>query len=188
MRHVQLQRGDRHIFQWKVQWDFIYTTQGDTEQALLLPRDLIPQTWWNWQPTQGRTCLEWPSDQLGLLREHVVNVTSASQLVIDVERILGSTQRRTESLVAQRPVPLDTSLLDPLYEEAWDERAEDEVLEHTSLLERSWSSEHYRRGFGSTEHGQCRGNTYEAWAAEVLMELCRKGSVFSQQGLKTLSD
>jgi len=29
MTHVQLQRGERHIFQWKVQWDFLYTTHRD---------------------------------------------------------------------------------------------------------------------------------------------------------------
>jgi len=108
----------------------------------------------------------------------VVDTIFASQLVIDMKRILSSTQRRTSSLMTQQAVLFDASLLDPLFEEARDEEAEDEALINTSLSERSWSSEHYRRGFGSTEHGQCRGNIYEAWVAEVIMELCRKGSVF----------
>ena len=43
------------------------------------------------------------------------------------------------------------------------------------LLPRSrWSTAGFQRGFGSSRHEQCRHPSDEQWAAEALMELCRK--------------
>ncbi|KAL8837442.1 MAG: hypothetical protein Q9170_002527 [Blastenia crenularia] len=50
----------------------------------------------------------------------------------------------------------------------------DELPEMPKRLGRRWHVRDYQRGFGSFLHEKCRGRTYEAWAVEVLTEVCRK--------------
>ncbi|KAL8799106.1 MAG: hypothetical protein Q9182_006139 [Xanthomendoza sp. 2 TL-2023] len=187
----------RLVFTWKVQWDFLYTEFG--HQALFIPRDMIPSTFW-----QERTNAKvwWPEDTLDSLRSFVVNQSSASQMVADMERILSTLKSRKFTVKALEEIPVTPYYDEPLNELLFDS-SEPEVPSLSDLLPRhvmspggvlpqqndifpladvvpsgrfghGWNSKHYRRGFGSPHHPQLRGSTYESWASEALMELCRK--------------
>ncbi|KAL8814693.1 MAG: hypothetical protein Q9223_006100 [Gallowayella weberi] len=202
MWHMQHTQGTadegRLIFTWKVRWDFLYTEFGD--QALFIPRDMIPSTFW-----QERTnaMVWWPEDTLDSLRGFVVNQSSASQMVVDIERILSTLKSQKSTAKALQDIPVTPYYDEPLNELMFNS-SELEVPSLSDLLlprhvlspggvppqqndvsppgdvvpsgrfGRGWNSKHYRRGFGSPHHPQLRGSTYESWAMEALMELCRK--------------
>lgn len=109
MNHVQYPYGvrGRLIFSWKAQWDYIYTTNAlcNKDEALFIPRDVIPPTWWNARPPHDQR-LTWPSDHLDVLRQFIVHLTPCSQLVADIEGILRMRKRLTGSMQAQHPVQL----------------------------------------------------------------------------------
>lgn len=166
----------RYIFSWKAQWDFLYTQNLAHEAptaALLLPRSLIPDAWWN-ADAAINDLLEWPQETVHVARDYVVDLTSGRQLVADFERVLGLTQRRTGSMKALTQVPLSSST-DPLVEDlAGTTAVEESTFEGDVLRAHRWTSERYRRGFGSSVHEDLRGKTYEFWQAECLTELCRR--------------
>ena len=186
MRHSQLSMGftNRHIFTWKTQWDFLYTTTTkNRQQALFLPRDLIPPTWWNATPDNSGGTLEWPSTDVDILKDYTVDLASDYQLVTDIERVLCSTKRQRTSMKPQRSVPSAVRHVEPPTEVCVEGpnhgnlvgRAED-IVSRSGLNPRwrRWSSSQYQRGFGSNLHEQCRGKSYELWAAEALTELFRR--------------
>lgn len=137
-------------------------------------------------PSGERPDLKWPTNQLEILREYTFKLTPDDELFRGLERILHLTQHQQGSMRAQRKIPIDTSPLTDLAQLDFvynrPEAADETVVNLTdqTALGSSWSSEGYRRGFGSWLHGSCRGNiktnksTYESWAAEALLEICGK--------------
>ncbi|KAI4273778.1 MAG: hypothetical protein LQ337_004410 [Flavoplaca oasis] len=186
MRHAQWSTGMKKkiIFSWKAQWDYLYTVNslGGGTQALFIPRDVIPRSFWNARPEHVEDKLEWPRDDLDVLRECVVHVTDGARLVADVERLLDVTERRTQSVKAQEPVPIVPSVVHPALPapevEADDLETDDmaTVLQDRPLdsARGGWNSQDYQRGFGSHLHEEIRGMTYENWAKEALTEICRQ--------------
>ncbi|KAL8840117.1 MAG: hypothetical protein Q9170_001465 [Blastenia crenularia] len=125
MHHSQHAVGcGRAIFHWKAPWDFIYThvapqARTDEPEAFLIPRDLIPPSWWD-QPDDHRMFqlgystnrkLVWPREDLHILEELRVATSSGRRTVEDIERILANTEQRAGSAKTRRklnaPTPLD---------------------------------------------------------------------------------
>lgn len=169
------------IFTWKAQWDWIFTTIG-AERALFLPRDNIPLEWWN-APMDGTSThpkLQWRLHQ-DRLREYTIDLTSDDQLVSDIERALDAYAVKGHSVKAQKPIPIGLISEDPEDPEDGDTEgftsvgglAAGDKGGPAALSAKDWSTSHYRRGFGSTAHPELRGPTYEAWASEALLEICR---------------
>ncbi|KAL9035157.1 MAG: hypothetical protein Q9180_005010 [Flavoplaca navasiana] len=190
MSHAQWDsKMERLVFSWKAQWDFLYTLDIHERQALFIPRDFIPQTFWNARPCTADEWLDWPIDDLDMLRECVVRVTNDRQLAIDMERILDMTERRTRSMKAQNPIPIKSSVAEmtaQMREVEADELEENDEptlptrqainLDDLDIEDTPTSFDHrdYQRGFGSHLHEEGRGLTYENWAKEALIELCRQ--------------
>ena len=180
MRHYRLARGleGKGIFTWKANWDYIYTTHTgrDEVEGLFLPRDAIPSHWWNAGP--GDRELEWPLEKLEDLKKYVVDLTSGDRLVTAVERVLKGNERDTGSMKAKKAVQIADLPLESFCEVAVHPRSEQitekEVDNSILQLRHCWSTSTFRRGFGSSEHLEIRGRTYEFWAAEALTEICRK--------------
>ncbi|KAL8657104.1 MAG: hypothetical protein Q9226_002256 [Calogaya cf. arnoldii] len=110
IRHMQhaVLFGGRKIFGWRTQWDILFTFNADNNnQALLLPRDLIPHYWWN-KDTPNDGYLHWPSNtkSFATLRQYVVNLKPESRLIADVERILQIIQHQRGSMKANNPTPM----------------------------------------------------------------------------------
>ncbi|KAL8869709.1 MAG: hypothetical protein Q9174_004068 [Haloplaca sp. 1 TL-2023] len=172
----------RHIFCWKAQWDFIYTqSKDDVSGALFLPKDEIPESWWN----SSEPTLVWPLEQIGNLRKYHVSTMSTAETFRDIVAILN---RRLHQIHAQKRIAVDAALPEPLEEakpkvrsvppakqprneEAKGERPNSKKRVHREV---GWDSSAYQRGFGSSLHPQLRGDTYEVWAAEALREVCRR--------------
>ena len=187
MRHAQHAVGlGRNIFSWRVQWDFLYTLPKQGRWALFLPRDLIPDDWWNRAPSPG-TELEWPAQDVHVLKHYTVDLSSAFSTVTDFERILDRAQRQgsMRAVLPAPAAPVQLRLRNSAFahteiddvpnektEVAEDEPARAQDGEATYRM-RQWSSRLYQRGFGSCDHEELRGDTYEVWAAEALTELCR---------------
>lgn len=197
MRHHQYAIGfeGRHIFSWKTQWDFLLTKHEDAQtQALFLPRDLIPVSWWNADPTSPDKKLAWPSDAVGVLKDYVVDLTSNSRLVADIESIFHLTETDRTSVKAVNSIPEAPYqfVRQPKAPGTQDEPGgTDDPPEIVPLntdywRPRKWTSSSYQRGFGSSLHEDCRGNTYEVWAKEALWELCRARSVFARRNRNTI--
>ncbi|KAL8762040.1 MAG: hypothetical protein Q9184_001887 [Pyrenodesmia sp. 2 TL-2023] len=201
MTHQQYSCGvdERYIFSWKAQWDYLYTLNENETEALFIPRDIIPPSWWNYP---SRT-VDWPTAQIDDLRQYVVRLKPRARLLDDMERIL-QTRQKTHSLKALDPIETETLLLEPLTEHKASgyDRAEDvppplpvETVCEPDMAEpglaedsdssteetksyadpaHGWRLHDYRRGFGSDQHAQGRGDTYESWAAEAMNEICRR--------------
>ena len=178
-RHSQDGAGyfQQPIFSWKAQWDFFYTTYKRPQnrqdwRAFLIPRDEIPVHWWN-TPTieHGSTWLYWPSNATHSLDEFVINLTSDDLLVRDIVNILETRSLKWGTMKARNPIDMVESLSDIDMDHGEDGGDEDDEAHDY------WSSSDYKRGFGSFEHQELRGTTYEVWAAAVVMEICRQRSV-----------
>ncbi|KAI4264156.1 MAG: hypothetical protein L6R42_000720 [Xanthoria sp. 1 TBL-2021] len=109
MSHDQLAKGfvGRKIFCWNTQLDVLVTRHSrHPNQALFLPRDMIPHYWWNKDPPDGK--LYWPNtdEDMAILKTYVVDLSSKTRIVADIERILLMLQAQRSSMRAQNPVPM----------------------------------------------------------------------------------
>ncbi|KAL9042304.1 MAG: hypothetical protein Q9180_000700 [Flavoplaca navasiana] len=178
MRHRQilsLHGGIRLIFSWKAQWDFLYTASGN--EALFLPRDLIPTAFWLDRTSEW---LEWPADKLDSLREYMIDRSSPIDMVASIERIIQKAKSPSGSAKARDPIavvpyheePMEELMFDPGSQNA--EAPEDFWTVDGNIPRGRWNSKGYRRGFGSPLHSVLRGNTYEYWAMEAITEIFRR--------------
>ena len=98
-------------------------------------------------------------------KTYTIDQTSKRRLVRDVEQLLRSRQLTTGSMKAHTPVELNI-VNDPA--------VADKDNDHSLLPSGRWSTRGFQRGFGSSLHGAMRGATYEVWASEALLEMCRR--------------
>ena len=160
--HQQASLGytNRRVFTWKAKWDYIFTII-DSKQALMIPRDEIPSEWWNVTILPGRPYqLIWPAGKP--FTQYAIDLTSRRRSVRDIEKILQRRKREKDSMRAQ--IPIDMSI----------DTDADDIDEQDLSLDSMWSSSGFQRGFGSPLHDTMRGATYEVWASEVLLEMCRQ--------------
>jgi hypothetical protein len=169
MRHAVYGVGfrDQKLFDWKASWDYIWTSIRRTNTSLFIPRDKIPASWWSEIPEQWHY---WPTEDLETLREYVVDMSSEEHLNADVEKNINSTLRSTGSMRATKPIEIVPTPLESYTEAAY----RPTVVENLKGLRHCWSTANYKRGFGSQDHRQLVPTTYELWAAEALIEVCRK--------------
>ena len=164
---------DRAIFTWNAPWDYLWSHvnryPGDSgpPQALFVPRDKIPKSWWNVPVSQERQVwLEWPADHPWAFDEFLVGRAPAARLVHDMEKILRRNPHRAQELVPMAPLALGhLTETDP---------ETGAMRIRPTRSEAYWDSSAYRRGYGSAAHSELRGETYPEWASEVLLELCRQ--------------
>lgn len=145
-------------------------------EAFLIPRDAIPTEWWT-RPADDTTRLQWRSDATVGFRQFAVDATTRLHLIRDIEQILKTWERDSGSMKAQiLPPPRQPSTGQEM---GMDEDAvggdPDLVIseEHSLIHKQPWFPHVYELGQGSALHGTLRGNTYEVWASEILLELCR---------------
>lgn len=172
MQHTQDRMGHRPglIFSWKAQWDYLYTdveTNSRVKEALFIPRDAVPEAWWNSPGQDGK--LDWASHTDCDIEDFVVSTADDSRLCRDIENILS---RYDPGLwKAAHRIPVET-IADVVDDDTVAEIIEpDGPPPNEPRVE--FSTRGFRRGFGSSLHRQIRGNTYQVWAAEALQELCR---------------
>ena len=123
-RHCQLRSGvlchaigieERPIFCWTAQWDYILTISDDASRAFMIPRDRIPQDWWDTTKTAAaQTPKAFPLKMTECLEEYAVRFNKDATLVKNIEAIIDSTIRKTGSRKAQEPVPVDYSSPEPM--------------------------------------------------------------------------
>lgn len=160
---MQVRDGTRLTFSWKSQWDYIYSTVANMPStAILLPRDEIPLTWFNFWPKKSGFVLELEAD----FQQYSVDTHSDETMVQDIEKILIRMEKKSGSMRAKRPIPVEVS------EEEYSQRTtvHRQGGEH---WEERWSTSSFLRGLGSAEHGELRDLTYGQFASEVLIEICR---------------
>ena len=87
-----------------------------------------------------------------------------------IEKVLDMTQMETGSMRAQKVISIGHSTHNGSLEQSENDM-ESDALDLVS--KHRWSTSNYRRGFGSAEHSELRGDTYAVWASEVFIELCR---------------
>ena len=152
--------GRKPIFTWKAQWDYLLTADVERDFAYFFPRDKIPAHWWD-------------RDGIKEVREgfqaYRIDLGEPQHTVRDIENVLDRTREENGSMRARHVRPVRPST--------------DEALKETGYhLGRGdagpvgrfrWSTAGMRRGFGSAQHGELRGDTHGQWASEVLIELCR---------------
>ena len=205
LRHNSKSLGvGRPVFSWQMQWDYIYTTMttvddrdrdeddnaedherdshGDDDderlsvtEAFLLPRDAIPAEWWT-LPTKPGLSLRWRADSSVDYRQFAVDPSTPRRLVETIEAIFDKRQLECGSIKAQRTQPqrLETDIEG----EAVASKSRDTTTgEHSLIPKKPWFSDAFQQGFGSSLHPTMRGRTYEVWASETLLELCRAWSV-----------
>lgn len=152
----------RPIFSWKAKWDYILT-HIDRDRAIFIPRDEIPKEWWNAAISADRGCqLQWPAEKP--FEHYMIGLSSESRSVRDLEGVLRRRRSETGSMRAQIPIDIDVDT-DPVADESDD---------NDLLPESKWSTRGFQRGFGSPLHEDLRGATYEVWASEALLKLCRE--------------
>ena len=99
----------RMIFTWKVEWAYLFTIIDD-EQALFIPRDQIPLSWWNNDLSSGRPeqkpILKWSTNELSSCwKEYVVRLRDSLQTVRDMETILANHQWNSLRTIPVVPLP-----------------------------------------------------------------------------------
>ena len=168
LQHLQtsLASTDRALFTWRVTWDYLYThitSSSGRQLALFAPRDRIPKTWWNVPLSEEPVWLDWPADHTDSWDKYLVDRTTDDRLVHDIEEIL-----RKNPAKAQEPIPMAS--VNPATLTEMNSQPE---TAQSFIPEEKWNSSTFRRGYGSAAHAELRGETYQVWASEVLLELCR---------------
>ena len=108
LKHHQNSSGfdRRSIFNFKSQWDYIFTTIADrsseTQQSRVMfaPRDLIPPSWWNVPVIDEPVVLEWPIHHNVAPASFILNMSDREELVKGMLAILHKYGSQ-----AQKPVP-----------------------------------------------------------------------------------
>ncbi|KAL9034962.1 MAG: hypothetical protein Q9180_005116 [Flavoplaca navasiana] len=122
MKHGQDVRGlrDKQVFSWKAPWDYIYTVQERSkrrEEALFIPRDKIPKSWWNQIPLGADDYnLAWPANNIETVRQYVVDLRSPNSIATDIKRIIILTLDQTKSIKAQDDITIKKIHIKPLSE------------------------------------------------------------------------
>lgn len=187
MQHCQGALGytERQVFSWKSSWDFMWTTIDGEDQALFLPRDIIPRNWWNAplpSSEEDMYNLEWPTDKIAMLKKYVVNRAKPSRLAGDMEHILSHTMVSQGSYKARTEIPIEELSIGSSIELSSSEKTNimeassisSEIKEHDPYTKQHvWPFSRFRKGFGSADQHQNRGTSYEAFASEAVTELCR---------------
>ena len=150
----------RPIFTWKAQWDYLLSADDAQQYAYFFPRDKIPADWWD-------------RDGIKEMREgfqaYRIDLREQNSTVRDIEKALDRTRAETGSMRARHVRPVR-----PLTAEALQQIGYHRAGGGAAPLGRyTWSTTGLRRGFGSAQHGELRGDTVGQWASEVLIELCR---------------
>lgn len=156
----------RGVFTWKAQWDYLYShirSDSTLNQALFVPRDSIPKSWWNYPRSNEPDWLDWPADYGHRFEEYLVNTTPNRRLVEEMETILTRNLKK-----AQDPISMVS-----MGSAALMETGNQLGIDQSFFAEEPWDSSEYRRGHGSAAHPELKGETYHMWASEVLLELCR---------------
>ena len=164
LEHAQAALGytQRAIFTWKANWDYIFT-HIDQDRAILIPRDEIPKEWWNAAISTDRSFqLQWPAQKP--FEHYMIDLSSKRGSVRDLEGVLRRRQSETGSMRAQNTIDIDVDT----------DRVDDESDDHDLRPQSKWSTRGFQRGFGSHLHEKLRGATYEVWASEALLKLCRQ--------------
>ena len=168
LQHSQKSCGssDRAVFTWKAQWDFLYASvisSSGPSQALFVPRDKIPKSWWNHPLSNEDVWLTWSTAHTHPVEEYLINTTSDRRLVYGMERILNQNPKK-----AQEPIKM--AFMEPAALLETNTRPNDN---QPAFAGEHWNSSTYRRGHGSAAHPGLKGESYHLWASEVLLELCR---------------
>ncbi|KAL8782348.1 MAG: hypothetical protein Q9213_005469 [Squamulea squamosa] len=180
MTHLQMALGfniRRPIFCWKANWDYMYSVPEKGRFGLFLPRDEIPSFFWN-SPERE---VSWPLSRIDDLKPFLIHLKPAERLVEDIERIL-LTRERAHFLKAQNCIPISpyrpitlAEVIAPDQDDFEEEMPNNGVVDTVpTSANPGWYTQDFRRGFGSSDHCEMRGDTYEAWAAGALTEICRK--------------
>lgn len=194
LHHNQRAIGQGHlIFSWRAHWDFILTISQDLSRAFFIPRDMIPDAWWNVIPasTSQKTMVRAPYDYLSRFK---VRYGNSSHLVTDMERILSSNPRQATKLIPMVPT-LDyeignAGMVDAVEDDEGIVLTDDEepanVGGEVGQIQNLHISNHYpssfRMGFGSIQHsisgviygGGLKDRIYQVWASQVLWTLFRE--------------
>lgn len=150
----------RPIFTWKAQWDYLLTANVPQRYAYFFPRDKIPAHWWD-----QASAVEMPEG----FQAYRIELGQHKCIVRDIEKVLDTTQAETGSMRARYARPVR-----PFADEAGEETGDDPGCGDIGpVVSHRWSTAGMRRGFGSAQHEDLRGDTYAQWASEVLIELCR---------------
>ena len=160
LRHPAVNQAyGKPMFTWKAQWDYLLSADVAQHYAYFFPRDKIPADWWD-QDGILEMSEGFQAYRIDLRHECIVR---------DMEKVLDRTRAETGSMRARHVRPVR-----PLIDEAGEETGYHLGRGDAGLVGRHhWSTAGMRRGFGSAEHGELRGDTYGQWASEVLIELCR---------------
>ena len=164
LEHAQaaLHYTQRAIFTWKAKWDYIFT-HIDQDRAIFIPRDEIPKEWWNAAISTDRSFqLQWPAQKP--FEHYMIDLSCERGSVRDLEAVLRRRRSETGSMRAQIPIDIDVDT----------DRVADESDDNNLRPESKWSTRGFQRGFGSPLHESLRGATYEVWASEALLKLCRQ--------------
>lgn len=146
----------RLIFDWKAQWDYIFTTTVDKpDTAYFFPRGSIPASWWN-VPYSKPFQLQ----MMDGFQQYRVNTGSFATAVRDIEAILTETEMLNGSMEASDPPPLGYNSID-------------EPGDTTPNRPQNWGVSNPLKGFGLPEETDPRAYAYEFWVSEVVNEMCR---------------
>lgn len=207
IHHCQKALGFRtkYIFTWKSAWDYLVTMiRNQKGMALCIPRDEIPDHWWNASTPEyiekgTMPMLTWDFPQRERLKRYLVDFNKPDEAVRQIERLMGTPPKRACRRIPLAPLPADDneaeedSEEDPEEDDDLDEGDDSEnerqvpsplerhsdtldVRDNHEALDQDAASRHESSiGFGSPNHPSLpRTEYYELWAAEVLNELCRE--------------
>lgn len=167
LRHLQTRLGfsGLQIFTWKCQWDYLYTvarssgTSHPRNMAAFIPRDRIPQSWWN-APLEDDQAIETPRYSLSWA---INEESSFRDFIIEDLQDTGRWVRRMTDIVqkygsAQGTVPM-APIASKTLEEVHTKPESKQAAEDEAV---------------PTPLPTPRGSTYQNLAAQALMQVCRK--------------
>lgn len=174
--HLVYGRGvrGRMIFSWKVEWTYLFTTVyhagRDTGLALFVPRDSIPMSWWNEDPSTGhpeqRPVVQWSEDERFHWQDFIVSLTDPKHLVQDMEKILANNEWDPHNSIPVAPLPLHM-LGDVLGNAPSAEEIIDEEVPAPSDAERN--PHHQQTMIGRFKHHWSN----ELLSSHVFLRMCR---------------
>ena len=171
MRHLQ-RFVLRNVFNRNANWDYLYTTwhfSNKIKQIFLIFKDQISEQWWN----SFDDIVEWSQKHLKKLEKYVVNFQFSIELIQSMKRMI-SLQERFDDLksVCSKFLFMNVDEIVDVKDNAIDQTISEEFLDMISR--RFWFFDNSRLDFESSLHLELKNNTYEFWAAEIMMKLCRQ--------------
>ena len=171
MRHLQ-RFVLKNVFNRNANWNYFYTTwhfSNKIKQIFLIFKDQISKQWWD----NFDDIVEWIQKRLKKLEDYVVNLQFFIELIQNMKRMINFQEKFDDlRFVCSKFLFMNVDVIVDVINDVIDQTISEKSLDMISR--KFWFFDNFRFDFEFFLHFELKSNTYEFWATEIMMKLCRQ--------------